>query len=428
MNPDTPPSEPSLPPPAPIPPHSNPKTLLLPFLVLLFASTSLFFAWRLFAPRLNPQPPTTTATPTVTSAPPATQTILFPFIRNNEIWLRFADGSSSQITRTGETIYAFDYYPGANLLVFAHGKKELNPNYYPIFQPEKVDLLDLSQSSSPKTIHTLAYQPTPNSDYVLQIRDVKISPDGNFVIISTSDSLYRYNISTRQTETLYSQPVKADQRFPIFSYLRPLCTASCDEIIITRGFYEGSDQVLLNSQNQKITDLDFESYASGKVVASFIDIDKSLAYEFTGSADSQFSQVTKLFFFNPVSQTSTPITTFPGTLYRLVLAGPATAYALVSNEIPRVTTATNKATYRRYFSIVQIDLATSKISDLLKFDEQEIRTEKGYISNRPGNLVLSPDSTKLYYSDYRGIYELDHNNPSSPQLIEPSAQITPLDR
>jgi hypothetical protein len=202
-----------------------------------------------------------------------TQKTALVFAKEGEIWYKNNEGESNpqQLTHTDSSIYTFRYSPANNLVAYVTGIKSTNENGYTSISPNKVILTTLDADQSEKVIYELEpFSPVPNSDYILQIRDLEFSDDGKLLAITTSDSLYIYNIKTNNTTNIFT--IKPDLTGRgggpngVFAYYAPVISPDNSHVLVSLGLYEGGKQAVVNLNSKEITQLPYTTYISGERV------------------------------------------------------------------------------------------------------------------------------------------------------------------
>jgi len=118
--------------------------------------------------------------------------------------------------------------------------------------------------------NSIVYQFTtktfPNDfDYNHEIVDVGFSNDEQTLAITLSNGMYLYNIKTRGlTEAFLFPGYKKSERIDgVWSYSSPRFSNDDSKIILTRGYWEGGDDVLFDTVTKQIVELPYKSYGVG---------------------------------------------------------------------------------------------------------------------------------------------------------------------
>ncbi len=206
----------------------------------------------------------------VTPTPPSIDAT-FVFYREDELWAKDKSGSSRKITKTDGSIYAFDYSYSREKVAYITGTKKTNENNYTNIEPESVHLYSLDTSSD-ATIYRLTPKILAGNGYSEQIIAIKFSPDGSILAITTTDSMYFYDVQGGSLQKVFSKPtdLSAGIGSRVYGYHDPLFSPSNSYVVLEAGYYEGSGQDVVNISTGEVTDLPYSSYSSGEVVLGWV--------------------------------------------------------------------------------------------------------------------------------------------------------------
>jgi hypothetical protein len=206
--------------------------------------------------------------------------VLAVFIRNRELWQLNQNQESKKITDTGSTVFAFDTLTEKNLLVFITEKLINHSSNFTEIEPDTVFLQKIGQPAE-KIFELQPKIVDPNfNDYKLQLRDVGFSKDGRFLAITTSDSLWLYDLTTKKQTNVFTK-IPDLNKGAVYAYSTPIFSPDNKQLILKRGFYEGSDQILVNLASGDIKELGYQSYVSGQIVIDWLNNQEILVSEYT---------------------------------------------------------------------------------------------------------------------------------------------------
>jgi hypothetical protein len=214
----------------------------------------------------------------------------FPYLRDNEIYI-----GNKQITNTNGTVYKFVYSEDTNTLAYIKGiSKRSSPDAEPYLDPESVYVQKVD--GSPKLIQTLTPSPEPNSDYRYRITDIAFTPDGRQLMVTTNQELSLWDFDPEpELISEFSLPKQEGPggRGQIFYYGDPRLSPDGSKVLLTKGYYEGASNSIVDLSTKKVTGLDNSSYVLGEYYVDWLPGNKLLSFEYgdmtTGTPSSSFN-------------------------------------------------------------------------------------------------------------------------------------------
>jgi len=246
----------------------------------------------------------------------------FPYLRDNEVFIR-----DEQITNTGNTVFQYVYSGEENTIAYVQGKLIDNPGGLPFLEPQEVYVQKIGEN--PKKIYTLIPTPDPNiPDYSLKINDIAFLPNGKDLAITTPENLLIYNLNGQLLKEMGLPKEPEDGGRIVFAFRDPRFSQDGSKVLLTKGYYEGGSNAILDLSTEQFTDLGNSSYVAGEYYIDFLPRNKLLAYEYGDNTSGE--SVSSLNIYSPQNklEKSYPINRF---LYNSALVG-NTLYAILSDS------------------------------------------------------------------------------------------------
>lgn len=132
--------------------------------------------------------------------------------------------------------------------------------------------LYLFETKENRLVYQLDTKTFPDDlDYTQGIEDVGFSNDEQTLAITLSNGMYLYDIDTSElTEAFLFPGYKNEKGIDgIWSYGRPLFSNDDTKIVLSRGYYEGSDNILFDTVTKQIVELPYRGYVTGSSVVGW---------------------------------------------------------------------------------------------------------------------------------------------------------------
>src|SRR5258708_15364738 len=181
------------------------------------------------------------------------------FIRNGDVWSLTKSGDEVQQTEADGGVSTFAFDKSKRLLATIEGEKITNSSGYTYINPSTVILRDL-EGQKKTILLSMPFKSFPNQEYTIQLCTVAFSDDGNELAITSNDSLWIYSTTKHQIKRIFYKPVK-DFRVDslVFGYYRPRFSPDGNLLLLSKGYYEGNDFIVVDLKTGMISDLPFHS-------------------------------------------------------------------------------------------------------------------------------------------------------------------------
>lgn len=181
------------------------------------------------------------------------------FLRANSV-IRISKGNQPISYGSGK-VSAFSYNPASMQLVTLEGEPEINSANYPIITPNTVVLYDLKNNSR-NVLFEIPIRRKTQSDYVVMLRAVGFSPDGLTLAITSSDSVWIYDIKTKTSTLVYSTPLTDEQLstgvINVWGYGGPRFSPDKTKLLLSILQYEGAQSAILDLGTKKLAELPYQ--------------------------------------------------------------------------------------------------------------------------------------------------------------------------
>lgn len=337
--------------------------------------------------------------------------------KDEQLWLLTTAGESKQIT-TNQNIFRFQQSNDGSVVAFITGEKTTNPNNYTYIIPSSVYVY-LTDSGLGKKVYELTPKDFGQSDYAISIKDVEVSEDGSKVAITTSDSLFVYDVASQKLETVFSFPITTPEQSMVYAYSDPQFSPDNTKILFRKGYYEGSSSAFVDLTNNEVKDLPYQAYTSGQTTLGWLDNSTLIINKIQdGDTESASSTIQTVKLAEPDNQIL--VASLEGLIYSsYIFSDKVYAISLHQKMNYNVYPNANPPYSENYFSVYEFNLQT-KSSKLLHSVKQETIINDA-ISKSYNKLKVSTDGKKLFISGQTGI-----NNKPNPINYTPVIMVLDL--
>ncbi len=313
-------------------------------LVLLIALLGLYL---IFKPHL-PTLPTSQSNTNPTTVPANLNNSLVYFADGNLHYWK--DNSSRQIT-TSLPVRAFDHHTTTNKLAYIY-------NTNPDSGPSMAILYDLNTNQTTQ-IHEIQFSAAANNpDYRTEFKDIRFSPDGSLLALTSNDSIWTYDIKSKAINQVVNLPVDPGERGIVYALANPLISPDNKFIFFVKGYYEGASQSFVNLSSKAVTDpTDYSFYTSGQKVINWLSPSEIIVHKYDDVTQDQTKAEFQLVSFPTLTVSKS--FTVEGNLYSSDL----------SNRILYLLTQTRKDNGKKvndfpildsYVNIIKLDMNTGE--------------------------------------------------------------------
>jgi hypothetical protein len=277
-------------------------------------------------------------------------------------------------------------------------------------------------------IHEIQTKTIPFTDYFVRFRDVKFSPDGKLIGITSSDGFWTYSLDNSDLKQIFSLPVQIPPTptpirttINVYAYANPLISPDNSEAILIRGYYEGADQIKVDLTTGVITELNgFSFYISGKKALAWIDKDHILINTYGDATEREFSSTLDIARVSDLAIDKTY--TLKGSINSYDVNN-GKIYLLLYSRMLNGKTVNNVPLEDSQYTIEEINVGTG-----------ERRTLYQKIANYEDNTQI-PETIKIWSNEKLVLSTLDIKNVSDPfkphslsilDLAETTPVLTPL--
>lgn len=326
------------------------------------------------------------------------QPFLLAFLSQGRLWTKTVNGQEQPVTDSNTPVYRFDQSHNGSVIAYISGENVTNDNQYAYIDPTAVRV-NIPSTQLDKEIYAL--QPTiPDKtlgDYVLQIRDVQVTKDGRYVLISTSDSIFRYDVATDELTPVLANPILDFSTFnqgSVWGYSHPQLSPNASQLVFRIGHYEGFSTGLLDLNTNSETELPFSGYTGGERVEDWLSDTRLLLQNYEGPwIPREQSRLSSVDANNPTDRTV--LAEFSGTIEQSVLAGD-TVYALIFDIVPSQDIPPEEGYTDSVNRIVKIELLTGELTELYSSVQRNV--DQGVQEKQLSNILLDPSGETLYVS------------------------------
>ncbi len=396
-------------------------------------------ATRTAVPTETPAPPTATATPTVILPTPTAYVFptaaapldgSFVFIQDGDLFW-YSDGNITQLTE-GPPIFAFDYHPETGRVAYIVGYEQ--PADYNTAQlaPTHAHLVDLSTGQYTQILE-LPTQWFPHALFVRELEDVGFSPDGSLLAITSSESLWVYELASGQLSQVFSFPVTEGVFPEVYAYENPLISPDHRYVILKQLYMEGGHNALadLSSPGQVTKLSDFLLWVGGKEAVAWLSPDRLLVEDkVESSTDARGYQVSIQIVGFPDLAMIQSFDFTGGALALTTRLHQGAAFVLFQIFEPSDEVRGNYRVYYDHRYLYRLDLDTGERTLLYDLIGTQ-HSNSSYLSNF---VVLNDEALVLEIRPYpvwpqprvTSLYVLDLSAPDrTPGLIAVNALLTP---
>lgn len=212
-------------------------------------------------PTPTPTPAVLLPTPTPIKTPEVYLPINFYFNKNKSLYYYYSDTNSYQeikVSSESLPVTSFDFVDGQNLFAYVVNPDPLSDQY---LNDEKISEVyvgkgnPLVESLSIEKIYSLEFKYEPSWDYASMVSDVKFSPDGKKLAITTHDAIWMYDVEKKSLVNTINTP--EDQNIipkNLYGYINPRYSPDGKKLLVSKSYWGRSSDILIDLVTNKVHD------------------------------------------------------------------------------------------------------------------------------------------------------------------------------